>query len=599
MPRNTQGGYSLPLGTLVKAGETVLTGQHNPAMQDIEQALTGSLSREGRGGMLAPLAMGNNVISGLAPGVLPNDAATVAQASVIPPADNAYSTLDGLKASATARKSAQLVNVPGVSNGPFFWTLAAPGVPFVADDVNVIKSDSTPLSVGAWVRQGAAGIKDAGGSNVQATLNDYRAKIPATQTDSRDATFDGFSTTNTAAQNSAALAVSFSKALRVTIPGDQSVVYNIDTFQMPAQGQLYSRAKFVITGDGIKSNAGSVVDLGWLDGGNKTNTDVLLSASNRTGFRIAVQKMTNCKRSALQVGNCTNFSLSPGTISNVGDPAVINATSEGMGLALFGCSDFSVDWVSLEQTYGLGAVFLAECQRGRFGYVKAYRTRYRGIDIEGNTTRQLRFEQVDIQQTGYYAPSGVANNGVGTNGIYIGPIIDKNEVQIVAGLIDMCGENCLEGTYTTSQGLTCQRSGWAGGQGGTLDTPSKEVVYISGGGAAINGGLFKNGFGHIIVGGPGDQGPTTIIGAELVKPGGGFYAVQAFALNATLSEIILDNVICKKGDGGTGAGGVNLAVSGTGTFVRSYAANCKSDFTTNNIDASVAKTGNLPTANFP
>lgn len=512
------------------------------------------------------------------------------------PADNTYYTRSTLRTSDVTRRTASLVGDNAVPDGRFNYETG--GGPYVDDDgvtTLVPPGDTT----GAWRRQGAAGIRDAGGVNVQTTLNDYRAKITATQTDSRDATFDGFSTTNTPAQNSAALAVSFSKALRVTIPGDQSVTYSIDTFQVPAQGRLYSRAKLIITGDGIKANDGCEIDLGWLDGGNKTNTDVLLFASRKSGFRMAAQRLTNCKRSAMQVGDCSNFTLSPGSIVNAGDPAVINPTFEGMGLALFSCTDFSVDQMWLQQTYGLGAVFLSECQRARFDFVKIFRTRYRGIDIEGNTTKQIRFEQIDIQQTGYYAPAGQPNNGVGTNGIFIGPIIDKNEVQIVAGLIQDCGENCLEGTYTTGQGLTCQRSGWTGGLGGTLDTPSKEVLYISGGGAAIIGGLFKNGAKQIILGGFSDQGPTTIIGAELVKPGTGFYAIQSFAGAVTLSEIILENVICKTGDGGMGAGGINLATSGGGTYARSYATNCKSDFTSNNIDPSVSRLGNLPAANFP
>lgn len=72
------------------------------------------------------------------------------------PADNTYTALATFKASDTARKSARLVSVPGVSDGNFNWTLG--DYTGQADDVNIIKADSTALSVGAWVRQGAAGI---------------------------------------------------------------------------------------------------------------------------------------------------------------------------------------------------------------------------------------------------------------------------------------------------------------------------------------------------------------------------------------------------------------------------------------------------------
>jgi hypothetical protein len=58
MPRASDGTYSLPNGTLVTTGETILVSQHNPAMADLAQAMTKSLDRSGNGGMLASLDMG-------------------------------------------------------------------------------------------------------------------------------------------------------------------------------------------------------------------------------------------------------------------------------------------------------------------------------------------------------------------------------------------------------------------------------------------------------------------------------------------------------------------------------------------------------------
>jgi hypothetical protein len=57
MPRDGSANYTLPNGTLVNSGDTVLPSQHNPAMQDIAQALTGSVARSGVGGMLGDLLM--------------------------------------------------------------------------------------------------------------------------------------------------------------------------------------------------------------------------------------------------------------------------------------------------------------------------------------------------------------------------------------------------------------------------------------------------------------------------------------------------------------------------------------------------------------
>lgn len=79
MPRNSSGDYSLPAGSLVNTGDTILVSQHNPPFQDVEQAISSSLDRDGKGGMRANLAMGGNKITGLAPGEADTDAVTMAQ----------------------------------------------------------------------------------------------------------------------------------------------------------------------------------------------------------------------------------------------------------------------------------------------------------------------------------------------------------------------------------------------------------------------------------------------------------------------------------------------------------------------------------------
>lgn len=79
MPRGSDGSYSLPPGTIVSSGDAILPSQHNPAMQDIAQALSNSLDRNGSGGMRAPLNMGNNPIQNVADGSSDTDVATVGQ----------------------------------------------------------------------------------------------------------------------------------------------------------------------------------------------------------------------------------------------------------------------------------------------------------------------------------------------------------------------------------------------------------------------------------------------------------------------------------------------------------------------------------------
>lgn len=63
----------------MNTGDTILVSQHNPAMQDIANAVSNSLDRDGSGGMRAPLNMGGNKLVNVAPGVAPTDAATVSQ----------------------------------------------------------------------------------------------------------------------------------------------------------------------------------------------------------------------------------------------------------------------------------------------------------------------------------------------------------------------------------------------------------------------------------------------------------------------------------------------------------------------------------------
>lgn len=65
MPRDANGNYNLPNGSIVSAGQTIQPSQHNPALQDIGQALTNSLSRDGLGGMRGDLNFNGYSITNL------------------------------------------------------------------------------------------------------------------------------------------------------------------------------------------------------------------------------------------------------------------------------------------------------------------------------------------------------------------------------------------------------------------------------------------------------------------------------------------------------------------------------------------------------
>lgn len=63
MPRDSSGVFTLPAGYLAVTGETIQASQHNPPLEDIAQALTGSVPRTGAAGMTGPLKLADGTVS--------------------------------------------------------------------------------------------------------------------------------------------------------------------------------------------------------------------------------------------------------------------------------------------------------------------------------------------------------------------------------------------------------------------------------------------------------------------------------------------------------------------------------------------------------
>lgn len=79
MPRD-QNGNTVPLpGTIVSTGDTLLPSQHNPMVNDVYAMMAQSLSRDGQGGMRAPLAMNGFAVQGLPIATLDTDAVSLGQ----------------------------------------------------------------------------------------------------------------------------------------------------------------------------------------------------------------------------------------------------------------------------------------------------------------------------------------------------------------------------------------------------------------------------------------------------------------------------------------------------------------------------------------
>lgn len=84
MPRSG-GIFTLVPGYFAVDGTTIEVSQHNPPLEDIAQALTDSLPRDGSAPMTGNLAMGSNKITGLAAGTNAGDAVRFDQLPTVTP----------------------------------------------------------------------------------------------------------------------------------------------------------------------------------------------------------------------------------------------------------------------------------------------------------------------------------------------------------------------------------------------------------------------------------------------------------------------------------------------------------------------------------
>ena len=67
MPRDSSGNYTLPAGNPVASGTVILATWANDTVGDLGNETTNSLSRNGQGGMLAPLQFVDGAL--LTPGI--------------------------------------------------------------------------------------------------------------------------------------------------------------------------------------------------------------------------------------------------------------------------------------------------------------------------------------------------------------------------------------------------------------------------------------------------------------------------------------------------------------------------------------------------
>lgn len=234
MPRDSSGTYSLPNGTLVNTGDTVLVSQHNPPFQDVAQAITNSLDRDGKGGMRANLAMGGNRAVNMANGIDPTDAVTMQQ----------------------------LTAVTGVPLGiplDYWGTVPPSGYMFCAGQ---------ELSRTTYAALFAVIGTNAGAGNGSTTFNlpDYRGRVSAGR-DDMNGTVAGRLTTAGSGVNGIALGAS---------GGAQNVT--LTEAQMPAHTHTVTGSTNT-TGAHTHSYTGAEFDLGGTGGGATANPVDLTTGS--------------------------------------------------------------------------------------------------------------------------------------------------------------------------------------------------------------------------------------------------------------------------------------------------------------------------------
>lgn len=77
MPRDSAGVFTLPPTTWATTGQTISVNQHNPAMREIETAITDSLPRNGSAGMTGHLNMAGFRITDIANPIADGDAVSL------------------------------------------------------------------------------------------------------------------------------------------------------------------------------------------------------------------------------------------------------------------------------------------------------------------------------------------------------------------------------------------------------------------------------------------------------------------------------------------------------------------------------------------
>lgn len=160
-------------------------------------------------------------------------------------------------------------------------------------------------------------------------------------------------------------------------------------------------------------------------------------------------------------------------LDNLGDPATITVTSQGMGVYCDNCVDVEVSGNRITRSYGQGGVFMNASTDATVSDNKISRTFFRGVEVFGAASTRVLVAGNHITRCGEINNTA---SGVGCNGIFVSGPTTADQVLVQGNYVAQVGENGIEGMCTI-RGNTVVETGFYGG----LATPSKEGIFVSGG----------------------------------------------------------------------------------------------------------------------
>jgi hypothetical protein len=150
LPFNPAGVYTLPNGYAGVDGQTILTSQHNPPLEDIQAALSLTLLRDGRAPMTANLNMNTFKAINLANGTTTTDAVNKSQldGAITFPSSNSFKfTVGNFLVQSASTATTTNAGGSGVITYPTSYT-SAPTIIACSGDAAFYNGPISIISVG-------------------------------------------------------------------------------------------------------------------------------------------------------------------------------------------------------------------------------------------------------------------------------------------------------------------------------------------------------------------------------------------------------------------------------------------------------------------